>query len=92
MITDWCCMCKSDRETIDHLFLQCVVARELWCFVFCLFGVSWGMPTMVPDSLTCWTGLCGKMAHAEIWEAILLCLMWTIWRERNLLLKIKSAR
>ena len=32
-------MCRCDAETVDHLFLQCGVAREIWNFVFRSFGV-----------------------------------------------------
>jgi hypothetical protein len=44
-------MCKENGETVDHILLHCLVARELWEFVFSLFGVKWEMPTM--DLLTC---------------------------------------
>jgi hypothetical protein len=39
VVLDWCCMCKWDRETINHLFLHCPVARDLWDMIFCLFGL-----------------------------------------------------
>jgi hypothetical protein len=26
ILVDWCCLCKEDGETIDHLFLHCKVA------------------------------------------------------------------
>ena len=38
VVIDWRCMCKRDRETIDHLFLQCMVAIELWTMVFSCLG------------------------------------------------------
>jgi hypothetical protein len=34
MMVDWCCMCKKSEESIDHLFLHCEVARELWSLLF----------------------------------------------------------
>jgi hypothetical protein len=37
----WCSMCRCNGETVDHLLLHCPVARELWSFVFRLFGVDW---------------------------------------------------
>ena len=36
-ILDWCYMCKCNCETVDHLFLHCPVALELWDMVFGLF-------------------------------------------------------
>ena len=38
-ILDWCYMCKCNSESVNHLFLHCPVASELWDMVFGLFGV-----------------------------------------------------
>ena len=34
-------MCKCNGESVDHLFLHCLVAMDLWSMVLGLFGVSW---------------------------------------------------
>lgn len=39
VVIDRCCMCKKDGEMINHLFIHCPVARELWNLVISLFGV-----------------------------------------------------
>ena len=44
-------MCKCNGEMVDHLFLHCQVARDLWSMVLYLFGVSWVMPKSVVGSL-----------------------------------------
>ena len=44
-------MCKCNGESVDHLFLPCKVARDLWSIVLYLFGVSWVMPKLVVGSL-----------------------------------------
>ena len=49
-------MCREDEETIDHLFLHCIVANELWATVLSLFGMHWVMPRRVVDLLDCWQG------------------------------------
>ena len=49
VLISWCCMCKANGETIDHLFLHSLVVRELWAAVFNLFGMSWVMPRRVID-------------------------------------------
>ena len=35
-------MCQSSGESIEHILLPCTVARDIWLFVFTLFGVPWG--------------------------------------------------
>jgi hypothetical protein len=83
VIMDWCCMCKEAGESIDHLFLHCHTARELWALTFSMFGVSWVLPRHVVDLLACWTGRAHRGRSATIWGLIPHCLMWVIWRERN---------
>ena len=43
-ILDWCCMCKSSGELVNHLLVHCPVAWELWSMVLVIFGKSWVMP------------------------------------------------
>jgi hypothetical protein len=51
-------MCKVDGESIDHLFLHCPVAKELWDTVLSLFGVLWVMPQHLRELIEGWfTGL-----------------------------------
>ena len=38
-IWDWCFMCKSNGESVDHLLIHCPIATELWSMVFTLFGI-----------------------------------------------------
>jgi hypothetical protein len=46
-------MCKRDGETIDHLLLHCLVAKELWDMVLTLFGVQWVMPRSIRELMEC---------------------------------------
>ena len=82
-ILDWCCMCKYNGELVDHLFLHCLVAMDLWSMVLGLFGVSWVMPKSVVGLLACWQGWFGRHRNDHIWIIVPHCLMWCLWRERN---------
>ena len=53
-------MFKVEGETIDHLFLHCTVAREMWDTVLTLFGMHWVMPKRVVDLLDCWQCKLGR--------------------------------
>jgi hypothetical protein len=79
----WCCMCCCDGETVDHLLLHCSAGQKLWNYVFLTFRVHWVLPRKVADLLFGWHNWFGKH-HSHIWNLIPLCLMWTVWRERNL--------
>ena len=76
-------MCKCNCETVDHLFLHCRVALELWDMVFGLFGVYWVMPMSVVGLFACWQGQFGHHRNGDIWMVVPHCLMWCIWKERN---------
>ena len=53
-------------------------------FYYDLFGVHWVLPRTVQDLIDCWPGALGRLRHAVIWRVIPHCLMWCLWRERNL--------
>ena len=83
ILVSWCCMCKVDGESVDHLFLHCALARELWTTVFSLFGMYWVMPKRIVNVLASWKGRLGRHKNRYIWEAVPHCVMWCLWRERN---------
>ena len=95
-ILDWCYLCKSNRETIDHLRIHSPIANKLWSMVFGLFGVHWVMPKTVVDllpsssfllfsfffeKLTCRQGRFAHYRKGVIWMVVPHCLMWNVWRE-----------
>ena len=82
-ILDWCCMCKSSGESVNHLLVHCPIAWELWSMVLVIFGKSWVMPHDVVDLLSCWTGSRGKSEAGKIWKMTPHCLMWCLWQEQN---------
>jgi hypothetical protein len=59
------------------------VARTLWSVLFTLFGVKWVLNGRVLDLMACWKGQRGNKIVMEVWNMAPLCLMWTIWKERN---------
>jgi hypothetical protein len=86
-------------ESIDHLFLHCEFAIELWNSILQLFGVDWVMPRKMSNLLGSWRGQFGTRHALQIWKLASLCLMWCLWREWNawsfedresVLLKIKK--
>jgi hypothetical protein len=83
IVMEWCYMCKTCDEFINHLFLHCMVATELWNTILQLFGVVWVMPRSVKEMLGSWRGQGGNRLLMPIWRIAPLCLMWCLWKERN---------
>ena len=79
-----CCMCKTAAESVDHLFIHCPMAKEFWDKVLSLFGVSWVMPCQVRGLIDCWQRGLLRHQFSSIWKALPHCLMWCLWRERNM--------
>ena len=83
-------MCKCNSESVNHLFLHCPVASELWDMVFGLFGVNWVMPLSVVGLFACWQGHFGRLRNGVIWKIVPSCLMWCIWKERGIIDVLKT--
>jgi hypothetical protein len=81
IIVSWCCMCKSNKESIDNLFIHCLVEKELRNAVFCIFGVLWVMSQTVRELIEGWHVF--KHHQIRIWTVVPHCIIWSLWRERN---------
>jgi hypothetical protein len=77
-----CCLCKSDEENVNHLFLHCEIAHSLWYAMFNRFGLSWVMPSKVAGLFASWWSG-GQSRSVVVWMMVLLCIMWCLWLERN---------
>ena len=68
---------------MNHLFLHCEVARDLWAHVLKIMDYCWVMPPKVLDVLFCWKRKFDDPHALFVWNLIPLCIWWTLWRERN---------
>jgi hypothetical protein len=82
IMAGWCCMCRSDWETGDHLLIHCTMASALWSSVLRSFGVCWVFPNHIVDLLFGWHNSFGKH-DSGVWNLVPLCLMWAVWCARN---------
>jgi hypothetical protein len=82
VVVNRCFMCKKDGESIDHLLLHCKVAHALWCNIFSRLDLSWFMFSSVLDLCACWYSS-SRNRSAVVWKMMLICIFWSIWRERN---------
>lgn len=78
-----CYMCQSASESINHLFLHCPVAADLWHMFLAIFNLKWSMPHTVRDAYTSWSSRRFEKSIRNIWIMVPACIFWCIWTERN---------
>lgn len=81
----WCIMYRRYEESMNHLFLHCPVALNLWRGLFCLSGSLW----MASDACTHmlladFRGFGGNKKAKTSWHCVVYAIFWIIWLERNL--------
>ena len=80
-----CFLCEEDEEDINHLLLHCKKARMLWDLFLSIVETSWVFPDSVIQMLLSWQGAPLGKKRKNIWIAAPLCLFWTVWHNRNML-------
>ena len=51
--------------------------------IFSLFDVQWVLHSSIKRNLIGWHGAFVSKRKEKAWRAAPLCLMWTLWKERN---------
>ena len=80
-----CFLCEEDEEDINHLLVHCKKAKMLWDLLLTIVGISWVFPNSVTQMLLSWQGTPVGKKRKNIWMAAPICLFWTVWHNRNLL-------
>jgi hypothetical protein len=68
VVVEWCCICKKNGESIDHLRFHCDVALVVWSSFYSLFGVEWVMPRRMLDLLSGWGTSLGHGHVTRLWK------------------------
>ena len=85
-------ICKCNDESVDHLFIHCPVAMDLWSMVLGLFGVSWVMPQSIVGLLACQQGWFGRHRNGHIWIIIPHCLIMCVFGRKEIVGVLKIMR
>ena len=80
---DGICRIGATWNISDLLILFCKKAAILWSLIFSLFGVQWVLHSSIKRNLFGWHGAFVGKRREKAWRATPLCLMWTLWKERN---------
>ena len=77
-----CYLCEEEEETLDHLLVHCLQARRV--LILAIVGIGWVFPFSIRQVLVAWQGTRVGKKHKKVWRVAPLCLFWTVWCERNI--------
>ena len=81
-----CHFCGKAEEVMEHIFIHCPMIWRLWTALFSAHGGGWVCPLLVKDLILGWHRLPSRKKEYRLWRAAPLCLMWVIWKERNIII------
>jgi len=81
-----CPLCDQAAETIDHLLVQCVFAREFWFRFFSRIGLQDFSPQPTETSFHFWWEKVSNAASDTLRKgtnSLIILGAWTLWTHRN---------
>lgn len=83
--SDECALCAQDSETGDHLFLGCVIARELWFMLLNPVGLAALVLETNATLINWWLRERLQLAAdaRRAFDSLVLLVSWKLWLERN---------
>lgn len=78
-----CPLCLHDAKSINHIFIHCPFASEIWEMFLKEIGLSWVFPNRVISLIASWNIWRVSKKGCTLWNSIYLAVYWLIWPERN---------
>jgi hypothetical protein len=83
---EWCSLCDQDDETINHLLVCCVFAREFWFLLLRQVGLHALSPQPSENSFLDWweraSSATSELVRQGVNSLIILG-AWVLWNHRN---------
>jgi hypothetical protein len=78
-----CPFCDQAEESIDHILVQCVLAREVWNRACTAMNKQDWVPTGATRLIDWCTSKGGNDRGGKDIRALILLVMWELWKHRN---------
>ncbi|CAN1826521.1 hypothetical protein LINPERHAP1_LOCUS31589, partial [Linum perenne] len=78
-----CVLCGSNEESVQHLFLSCSFAFDVWTLVSSKLSIHGPHPSSLAGFIKGWKEVNCSKRFISVKRAILHAVFWYIWLERN---------
>lgn len=79
-----CILCDKEVEFVDHLFLHCIRARQIWHWWLEIWELKGAFPSSLRSMYDQWLPPIKGKFFKKIWAAIFFIIVWSLWKERNM--------
>ncbi|KAK9094246.1 hypothetical protein Scep_025715 [Stephania cephalantha] len=79
----WCVICRRSGEELDHLFLHCTMAWQLWASLTRELQWIWVMPKTCEVIFDDASWDFRNSRRNVLWKSCSQSIVWGIWQERN---------
>ena len=59
------------------------MVSSLLDIIFAIVGAHWVFPMIVKEAIINWSGSFVCKNKKKVWNAVLIRIFWTVWKERN---------
>lgn len=78
-----CCLCEQENETLEHLFFECMVARDVWNGVSRWCGIDRQVGDWNVEKEFLVTQCTTNSGKQRIYRCVVSIVIYHIWKERN---------
>jgi hypothetical protein len=78
-----CVLCGMAEETVDHLFLQCIISQSIWSHFMTLLGLQLPQCSF-RDMWVIWRREQLTNRHRFVWDLVAMAICSSLWEERNM--------
>ncbi|CAN1252848.1 hypothetical protein LINPERPRIM_LOCUS8165, partial [Linum perenne] len=78
-----CVLCSSNFETVDHLFLACKFASDIWTLLSSLLSIHGPLSSSIMGFIHGWKGMNCLSSFSSAMDVLMHAVLWFIWKERN---------
>jgi len=92
MIDEVCPLCRSDGESLQHLFFSCPVAGNIWGSLLQWQGITRSNQGWLEEVQWAQRNCKGKRKGASVYKMVLVATVYQVWQERNIRMFQHSTR
>ena len=80
-----CFTCLQEFDTIEHVLVQCVFAREVWYRCFDAAGVQVAVPGTADGFAAWWLAVRKGFSknNKRTFDTFVILIAWSLWKQRN---------